>query len=360
MVMVLKLYGEYGGGSVDSNNIIQWVERENIISDKRKKEPKSELSDFGFVLSTARDYMPIERGSTASYKPQDPDKQIYCIKIIDALLDAGVDFNCKEPSWGNTALMMLMFNEEQEVVLQLTRGLKGKVEFANVTDKEGKTPLQVASFLGYTEVVEALLDAGADVNSKDDNGRTPLMYAAAGGRTEIVELLLAAKAKASIKDKSGKTAQDYAKLSRPSILELYSSCGIEATRGKDVRYNHRVISDSDMSLVDYVMQEQPKILKVLNLEQQKIYEIAREWSSENNVVSTARHSKVDILAQMVIDRDTSPEIFKHALDAYGASLLVEKTRCVGAPYTGLTLESISGFSKQIDRSKGEQKGDHRR
>lgn len=43
---------------------------------------------------------------------------------------------------------------------------------------------------GNVKEVKALLDSGADVNSKEAEGETPLMYAAAEGHTEIVLLLL--------------------------------------------------------------------------------------------------------------------------------------------------------------------------
>jgi ankyrin repeat protein len=44
--------------------------------------------------------------------------------------------------------------------------------------------------MGHTEIVQLLLEKGADVNAKDDDGRTALMLAAEKGHTEIVQLLL--------------------------------------------------------------------------------------------------------------------------------------------------------------------------
>ena len=48
---------------------------------------------------------------------------------------------------------------------------------------------------GYTAIVQALLDAGAEVNAKTKVGGTALMLAAGGGNAEVVELLKAAGAK---------------------------------------------------------------------------------------------------------------------------------------------------------------------
>jgi len=43
---------------------------------------------------------------------------------------------------------------------------------------------------GYKEVVELLLENGADVNAKNKDGMTALMYAAEKGYKEVVELLI--------------------------------------------------------------------------------------------------------------------------------------------------------------------------
>jgi ankyrin repeat protein len=45
-----------------------------------------------------------------------------------------------------------------------------------------------ASYYGHTEVVQLLLNAGADVHAKDDY---TIRYASAYGHTEVVQLLLA-------------------------------------------------------------------------------------------------------------------------------------------------------------------------
>lgn len=58
----------------------------------------------------------------------------------------------------------------------------------NVTTKEGDTPLFIASFYGFVEVVQLLLDHGADVNIKF-NGVTPLSMAKKNNHREVVNLL---------------------------------------------------------------------------------------------------------------------------------------------------------------------------
>ena len=59
----------------------------------------------------------------------------------------------------------------------------------DVQDKDGWTPLYLASIRGALEVVRLLLERGADVKVKDKNGETALQEVAARGYNKVVELL---------------------------------------------------------------------------------------------------------------------------------------------------------------------------
>ena len=54
-------------------------------------------------------------------------------------------------------------------------------EFINTLGPEGDTLLHTAALYGYTDLVEALLAAGADPAVKDENSSTPLVRVARGG-----------------------------------------------------------------------------------------------------------------------------------------------------------------------------------
>jgi cytohesin len=86
---------------------------------------------------------------------------------------------------------------------------------ADVNDDGGgqgefPTPLMIYSVWGRTEVVEALLKKGADVNYQAKSGFSALMAAAARARPESVEALLKAKPDLGLKDKQGLTALGHA------------------------------------------------------------------------------------------------------------------------------------------------------
>ena len=75
----------------------------------------------------------------------------------------------------------------------------------NAKKTDGVTALMVASRDGHQEVVKLLLDKGADVNAKRTDGVTALMAVSASGYIEIAQSLLANGADVNAKD-NGVTA----------------------------------------------------------------------------------------------------------------------------------------------------------
>ena len=75
-------------------------------------------------------------------------------------------------------------------------------------DASQRTALFVAAHGGHTEVMQLLLDAGADAELVDEEDNTPLIIAAAGGSCAALELLLSAGADVDIDaaDSAGCTA----------------------------------------------------------------------------------------------------------------------------------------------------------
>ena len=57
-------------------------------------------------------------------------------------------------------------------------------------DKDGSTPLMAASYKGFKNIVEQLLECKAWVNDRHKKGTTALYLASDKGHTEIVRILL--------------------------------------------------------------------------------------------------------------------------------------------------------------------------
>ncbi len=79
----------------------------------------------------------------------------------------------------------------------------GKVE-------KGQTPLHRAAFWGFSEVVELLLDRGADVNAVDARLQTPLHLAVARGGKHSAKILYARGADLALRDDQGRTPTERA------------------------------------------------------------------------------------------------------------------------------------------------------
>lgn len=100
------------------------------------------------------------------------------------------------------------------------RFLIGKGANPNLADKNGVTPLQLASNLGWSEGVEILVGRGASVDVANSAGETPLISAIHRRDVELVRALLKAGANPDRSDNSGRTARDYALLLGPQSAIL--------------------------------------------------------------------------------------------------------------------------------------------
>ncbi|MBR2125299.1 MAG: ankyrin repeat domain-containing protein [Akkermansia sp.] len=78
------------------------------------------------------------------------------------------------------------------------------------TANYGTTALMMAAMNGYHEVVEVLVQNGADLNLRNKSGFTALMLAAQKGHAQVVRLLLLAGADPAVTDLSNRTAHAHA------------------------------------------------------------------------------------------------------------------------------------------------------
>lgn len=109
-------------------------------------------------------------------------------KTMRELILAGADVNSRSSRSGRTPLMAVSYKgrDYAEVVqLLLEHGAE-----VNLRDRSGDNALILASFHGSVHTVQTLLDNGADINAENKRGFTALVRAAQGSHPEILQRLL--------------------------------------------------------------------------------------------------------------------------------------------------------------------------
>ncbi|UZR99640.1 ankyrin repeat domain-containing protein [Chondrinema litorale] len=112
------------------------------------------------------------------------------IEIMDELIKKGVAYKALNEAGGNAMLAAAQGARRSTNSIDVFKYLEGKGIEANITTKDGTTPLHfVARNAKDTEVISYFISKGVDVNRADSDGNTPLMIASQRGNLEIVSLL---------------------------------------------------------------------------------------------------------------------------------------------------------------------------
>ena len=145
----------------------------------------------------------------------DGDKTAFHRELEEGQSD-NPDFVNTQDLTGRTPLMWAVYahfnNPERALSKDLERLyyvralLKTPRVEASLTDKDQFTALHWAAWSGMPYCSLELLTAGLEIDARDTHGYTPLMLAALRGNAEVVEILLQRGADASLKNGEGKTA----------------------------------------------------------------------------------------------------------------------------------------------------------
>jgi len=139
-----------------------------------------------------------------------------------------------------------MVRFDQDLISPFLQGVKaGSIEKVKagiaagvsgaVVDEDFVSALMMAAMTGNSEICEALLDNGADVNyAESHSNRTALMFAAQSGSPTAVQLLLTKKADPSKVDSEGATALMWAAVSnKVDCAKVLASQGLKDVRNKE-------------------------------------------------------------------------------------------------------------------------------
>lgn len=139
--------------------------------------------------------------------------------------------NSKDGSNGDTGLHLVTRDRDFPWLnFLLSEGAK-----ADVPNKDGNTPLVIATQIGWQEGAALLLRVGAKVNLANNRGETPLMFAVQKRDVPMVRLLLSKGADPKRADSvSGYSALDYARRDprAASILKMLEAPATAPARPK--------------------------------------------------------------------------------------------------------------------------------
>ena len=162
------------------------------------------------------------------------------VTLYRRLVDSGWDVNTIGPDHRNALFSAVVLRDLESTRFLLEHGCKVTdevLELAAMTEnveilrsvvrasqvklagKRGAAMLGQAARSRRTELVQFLMDAGTDVNSRDPGqGSTPLISAVTNGSLENTRLLLSQRANANVRDNDGRAALWYAAIAENTGL----------------------------------------------------------------------------------------------------------------------------------------------
>lgn len=136
------------------------------------------------------------------------------------------------------------FSAARSGALEAMRDLmkRGCVRNVNYHNQTGAAALHLAAANGWKNVVDFLLDKGADVNKQDNDGNTPLHRAAERGYIDIVQSLLDKNADIFLKNNEGNNAcavSGYATSREKGVVESFK--GLFSKKNKKERVDFKAV-----------------------------------------------------------------------------------------------------------------------
>ncbi|KAA0194700.1 Poly [ADP-ribose] polymerase [Fasciolopsis buskii] len=185
------------------------------------KKNRDGHTPIDLVKDTESDVYDLLRGDTAVLEAAKRGDLLKLQRLITAS-----NINCRDTQGRNSAPLHLAagYNNVEVVQFLLETGAD-----VNAKDKGGLIPLHNASSYGHVDVAALLIRYGTSVNSVDKWGYTPLHEAAQKGRTQLCALLLAHGADPSIRNQENQipldlaTADDVKSLLLDAMLHTNSS-----------------------------------------------------------------------------------------------------------------------------------------
>lgn len=147
----------------------------------------------------------------------------------------------------------------------------------NARDHNGNTPLMWAASEGYEEIVQMLIDNGAEVNLQNYKGETALFLAASRGFSEIVASLI--KNGANVNLSNVDEATPFHAATACGYLDVMSNLARHGAfvNMQDIEGDsplHYAVRESDMKVVEFLVKECRAEVNIKNEDQETPLELA--------------------------------------------------------------------------------------
>ncbi|MBN1799180.1 MAG: ankyrin repeat domain-containing protein, partial [Spirochaetales bacterium] len=146
-------------------------------------------------------------------------------EVVKLLIETGADVNIADTVLESTAIHVAANMGYLEIVGLL---IKNGADIDPV-DKDGKTPLMLASLKGFHEIVRLLAEHGANTNHTDVQGYTSIMWAAFHSHTDTIVCLIELNADLNCVNVWHETVLDIVKLRNLiQIIDLLKKAGAQS------------------------------------------------------------------------------------------------------------------------------------
>ena len=161
------------------------------------------------------------------------------VSVVRKLLDEGARADIKG-DYGDTPLHDAAVKNYPKIVTQLLERSRTNNFPLDIQNNEGQTALDAACLKGCYDVVQILLDFGADTSIVDNEGDTAFYYAVKSRNSKVLEKLLVNliknKKNLDTRYRTGKTALHYAcKYGLESIVKELLDQGVDVDMIDDNR-----------------------------------------------------------------------------------------------------------------------------
>uniref|UniRef100_A0A8C9XAB3 Ankyrin repeat and FYVE domain containing 1 n=1 Tax=Sander lucioperca TaxID=283035 RepID=A0A8C9XAB3_SANLU len=200
--------------------------------------------------------------------------------VVDAICTRGADMSVVDDK-GNPPLWLALENDKTIINLKLavlTFGLPRVYSGCDVNStrqpgpngegdeeaRDGQTPLHLASSWGLEEVVQCLLEFGANVNAQDAEGRSPIHAAISNQHNVIIQLLIShPDIRLNIRDRQGMTpfacAMTHKNNKAAEAILKREPGAAEQVDNKGRNFLHVAVQNSDIESVLFLISVQANV-----------------------------------------------------------------------------------------------------